>query len=125
MIVQRLAIDGRFEVQLVDGLRHDQVGQEAGHGLLGAAPGIAGEVIERVEDGAGDSWSNGDGEGARTGIRSGGISEGPLILAGAGEDDAGSGGALLDAEGQDGQRHLQRVRFLIGKRLGSEDGVAG
>ena len=41
------------EVELLERVGNDQVGQEAGHGLLGAAVGIAGEIAERGKEAAG------------------------------------------------------------------------
>ena len=48
--------------------RNHQVGQEAGHGLLGAAIGIAGEIAERGEETAGNRRSDLEVQRVRGGI---------------------------------------------------------
>ena len=111
-------------MKLIDGLSHDQVGQEARHRLLGATPWIAGEVVERIENGSRDGWGDGNGERARARIRCGRVAERPLILPRARIDHARAGCALLNAERKNRQRHLECVRFFIRERLGSESRVA-
>src|SRR5580692_9007864 len=112
-------------MQFVHGLGDDDVGQEAGHGLLGASPRIAGEVVKRIEDGAGNAGRDGDGEAARGGIGAGRITVAPTALAGAGEYHARACGALLYAEGQYRQRDFERVTLFVGESLRREHGLAG
>ena len=92
--------------------------------MLGASPGIAGEIIERVEDSARNRGRDGDGERARACVRRGWEVVSPLRLGGAGKDNAGARGALLDAVGQHGQRHFEGVGFFVGESFGGEDGAA-
>ena len=123
-VVQNFTINRRFQMQFIHGLRHDQVGQEARHGLLRAAPRITREVIERVKDGARDRRRNCDRQSPRVHVGSIRIVVRPLVLPRAGEDLARARSPLLHAERQNRQRHFECVRFLIGQRLGRERCVA-
>ena len=68
--------DQTGEVQFLERIGHHQVGQEAGHGLLGAPVRIGAEVLKRGEEAARDGWSNLKMQGVRSGIGIGGKVDG-------------------------------------------------
>ena len=83
-----------------------------------------GEVIERIEDSAGDGGRERDGDAARAGI----CASWECVR------NVGQNcrrrffprrNSLLDAEGFDGDGLLKRVGLFIGESLGGDDGVAG
>ena len=60
--LQICVVDMAGNLEAAEGFGDDDVGQIAGHGLLGAAVGVAGEVVECGEERAGDRGADLDAE---------------------------------------------------------------
>ena len=86
LIVQRLAVNRRFQLQLIHRLRHNHVWHEARHRLLCAAPRISRQVVQRVKHRPRHARRNCDGQPARPRIRPRRVAVAPRRLSVPAED---------------------------------------
>ena len=111
-----------LQMKILHRFGDDDVRKEAGHGLLGAAVGIAGEVIECIEETAGHRGTERDVESGRGPIGIAGKIDGDVARGIGGEDAAGFCVADFHAERNHRKRQLQSVRFFVGERFGEQIG---
>ncbi len=115
---------GRGDAEVRERPRDDQVGHEAGQGLLRAAVRERGEEVERADKRSAERWRERDLNRARGGVRALGDGQLDRVFL-RGSQGAGGARLLFQPVGQDRNRKLQRIRLV--RRLGraGERGRAG
>src|SRR5271163_3126757 len=116
------SVHGGLQLQLLHSFGDDDVGEEAGHGLLGAAVRIGGEIVERGEDASGQRRAEGD---VQSRGRLIGIpwkrDDGFFFLIGA-RDRAGFRVVLFHAKRNYGKRDLHGVGFFVSESFREQIG---